>query len=58
MKQYIKLFSSSSNDELTNEINTYLEENNCKIISTQLAMSSNFPNYKTVLIIFEEIEEC
>lgn len=58
MKQYVKLFSSSSNDELTNEINTYLEENNCKIISTQLAMSSSFPNYKTVLIIFEEIEEC
>lgn len=56
MKQYVKLFGSSSNDTLTSEINTYLEENNCKIVSTQLAMSSNFPNYKTILIIFEEIE--
>jgi len=58
MKQYVKLFGSTSNDTLTDEINAYLEENNCKIISTQLAMSSSFPNYKTILITFEEIEEC
>ena len=58
MKQYVKLFGSTSNDTLTDEINAYLEENNCKIISTQLAMSSGFPNYKTILIVFEEIEEC
>lgn len=58
MKQYVKLFGSSSNDTLTDEINTYLKENNCKIISTQLAMSSSFPNYKTILIVCEEIEEC
>jgi len=56
MKQYVKLFGSSSNDTLTDEINTYLEENNCKIISTQLAMSSSFPNYKTILVVFEENE--
>lgn len=56
MKQYIKLFGSTGNDTLTSEINTYLEENNCKIVSAQLAMSSDFPNYKTILIIFEEIE--
>lgn len=58
MNQYVKLFDSSSNDMLTDEINTFLKENNCKIISTQLAMSFSFSNYKTILIVCEEIEEC
>ena len=56
MKQYIEIFSSSSDEVLTSEINTYLEENNCRIVSTQLAMSSSNPYYKTILIVFEEVE--
>ena len=60
MKQYIKIFSSSSDEVLTSEINTYLEQHNCKIVSTQLAMGgSGYYSYcKTILIVFEEIEEC
>jgi len=56
MKQYVEMFSGTDNDELTSEINTYLEENNCKIISTQLTMCPSYPYYKTILIVFEEVE--
>jgi len=58
MKQHVKMFSGIHDDELTDEINIYLEENNYKIVSAQFEMSSSFPNYKTILVIFEEIKEC
>ena len=58
MKQYVEMFSGTDRDELTSEINTYLEENNCKIVSTQLTMSSGYSYCKTILIVFEEIEAC
>ena len=57
MKQYVKMFSNSSDEVLTSDINTYLEQHNCKIVSTQLAIGgSGYSHCKTVLIIFEEIE--
>ena len=56
MKQFVKSFTSSNSDELTTEINTYLEKNNCKIITMQMTMTQSFPHTNTVLICFEENE--